>query len=288
VLLVFSRLMGQCLLGMLDAAKSADYSILLSYADRSVQDLRFLKAFSRGQVDGVIFQDVLITESIFKTVSTKLPVVQCGDYSNFPGADIVSIDNEEMAYRMTRHLIEKGYEQIAYVYMINRQGGDGSLSNARERGIRRALAESGLTLAQSHLIGLPMDLSISDKDKYLSGFDTEPSYLTFGREAVKKLQALPSLPRALFCYNDMLAYGCMRELCINGIDIPGDIAVSGFDGTYPASEHEPVLTSVVQPFYKMGFEAFNLLLAALKNKNSTEGRKILLDAALSLKSSTGD
>ena len=286
VLLVFSRLIVQCLQGMLDAAKAADYCLLLSMTDGPVSDMETFKAVRNGQVDGVIFQDVQIDEPIYQSVLSKVPVVQCGDYIDFAGSNIVSIDNETMAYRMANHLLDHGFERITFICMSDNSSTPGGLSNARERGIRRAMADRGVPSADFSKIVLPLDPLAAREDKNLPGDDPRKLFLSLGRDAIRQVQAMSRQPQAIFCYNDMLAFGCMRELRKSGVCIPQDLAICGFDGIYPASENEPTLTSVVQPYYQMGQAAFTLLLGSIQNKNTTTGRKILLDAIVNCKAST--
>ncbi|NLM62487.1 MAG: LacI family transcriptional regulator [Clostridiales bacterium] len=287
VLVVMSRLIPQCMQGMLDAARKEGYNILLDLSERNIDRTQTLRAFQNGLVDGIIFQDVRITENVYREISVKIPVVQCGDYTDIPGSDIVSIDNENMAYRMASHLIRKGYDSIAYVYYYYKDGTHGSLVDARERGIMRAVNENGLTFGNEHKIGILWEPNYEKGNRYAEG--VRDWLRSVGDKVADCIYKLPQPPRALFCYNDQIAFGCIRALRARGIRIPEDIAVSGFDGQFLPTETDSILSTVVQPFYKIGYEAFSLMVSKLKDRDNTgRGRKILLDSELSLRASTGD
>ncbi|WP_313371070.1 substrate-binding domain-containing protein, partial [Sedimentibacter sp.] len=70
---------------------------------------------------------------------------------------------------------------------------------------------------------------------------------------------------SIFCGNDLIAIGAIKELKKNGFSIPGDVGVMGFDDIYLAGLVEPSLTTVRQPNYKMGYQAMELLLETLND-----------------------
>jgi len=86
-------------------------------------------------------------------------------------------------------------------------------------------------------------------------------------------------PTAVFAANDLLALGVIQAVKENGLDIPEDIAVVGFDDIEFASLPEIQLTTVSQPKYDMGKLAFSTLMELVRGGYSS-GRKILLDPVL--------
>ena len=71
----------------------------------------------------------------------------------------------------------------------------------------------------------------------------------------------PGPPTALFCANDQMAIGAMREIRRRGLSIPGDVAIVGYDDISVAGELITPLTSVHQPMRDIGWAAADLLLA---------------------------
>ncbi len=285
ILLVFSRLMTDCLQGILEIANTSDYNILMQISDHILDDPQKIKPLTRKQVDGVIFQDVLISPKVYAAVSEAVPLVQIGDHVHYPGSDIITVDNKEMACQMARHLLDQGHTSIAYVYIKNPTEKAYRLASVREQGIRQAMAERGLTFDDRYRLEIEQ-VESEDHLKPWAGDDDSQPALLYGRQVADRLEKMTDKPTAIFCYNDMLAYGCLREFARRGIRVPGDYAVCGFDGLYPLAESEPILSSVVQPFYKMGLEGARTLITAIEDPSVFSGRKIILDGNLRIKKST--
>ncbi|MCL6443683.1 MAG: LacI family transcriptional regulator [Alicyclobacillus sp.] len=86
---------------------------------------------------------------------------------------------------------------------------------------------------------------------------------------------------AVFASNDMLAIGFMRALRSEGIRVPEDVSVAGFDGTWVASIVDPPLTTVSQPVHDMGSLALRLLLELLESDRASP-RKVVLNPSLTI------
>jgi LacI family transcriptional regulator len=71
------------------------------------------------------------------------------------------------------------------------------------------------------------------------------------------------LPRAIVCANDQTALGVIHALARRGIDIPGDVAVTGFDDVPVARHLHPPLTTVRQPIRELGATAFEVLYSRI-------------------------
>jgi len=80
---------------------------------------------------------------------------------------------------------------------------------------------------------------------------------------------------AVFASNDLMAIGAMKELQRNGIAIPRDISVVGFDDIPLARLVTPPLTTVAQPAYEMGVEAVNLIKKSIEGEGGMESKIIL-------------
>jgi len=89
----------------------------------------------------------------------------------------------------------------------------------------------------------------------------EDSYRA-GDQAAGKLLARRASFDALFVGNDAMALGAMRRLRAEGVDVPGDVAICGFDDIAAARYADPPLTTVYNPLYEMGGRAVRMLLDA--------------------------
>jgi LacI family transcriptional regulator len=74
---------------------------------------------------------------------------------------------------------------------------------------------------------------------------------------------------AIVCYNDVSAIGAIRALKDHGLRVPEDISVVGFDDIESASFHNPSLTTIHQPLYRMGGMAARLLLERIRGQETT-------------------
>jgi DNA-binding LacI/PurR family transcriptional regulator len=160
----------------------------------------------------------------------KVPIVLIN--SHHPGEFIYSvrIDNVAGARVATKHLTDLGHRRIAYI------GDKFGFRSDMERltGYRETLEQAGL--------GFEPDL-VSHGDGTPEG----------GLNATRHLLSLPEPPTAIFCYNDREAIGAMRAVRENGLRVPGDISVVGFDDLFLSSYIDPPLTTIRQPKRKWDY-----------------------------------
>ncbi|WP_042399198.1 LacI family DNA-binding transcriptional regulator [Streptacidiphilus carbonis] len=182
--------------------------------------------------------------------------------------DTVLPDNRGGAAALTRALLEQGYRRLAVVSGPERF----RVSAERLAGVADALAEVGLTLDQ-----MPQER-------------TEFSRIG-GRDAVGRLLGrLPGAeerPEVVLALSDVCAVGVLAELRERGIDVPGGIAVAGFDDIPLAADLAPALTTVGMPLQRMGAEAVGLALSRQDEDASAPARTVRLPVAPTLRASTG-
>ena len=105
-----------------------------------------------------------------------------------------------------------------------------------------------------------------------------------GVEATRELLASGFKPTAIVCVNDYMAVGVLRELRSQGLAVPGDVSVTGFDNIEISEFTNPALTTVNIPRAAIGQMA---LEALLREDGATAAREIVLDPELVLRDSTG-
>lgn len=170
------------------------------------------------------------------------PVVMITDQIEPTNAPWIGADNRTGAYEATRHLLRLGHRRIAHIF------GHRGFVSAFERydGYCAALTEAGIAL---------------DPALVVQG-DFEP---LSGRIAANQLFVLPERPTAIFCSNDLMAYGVLAAAEQHDLRIPKDVALVGFDDL-PTSAHLcPPLTTVHQPFYEMGQQGTELLFSLIEH-----------------------
>ncbi len=153
-------------------------------------------------------------------------------------ARCVALDDRYGAWLATRHLIQQGHTRIGYLCSNH------AISDAEDRlqGYYDALKESGLP-ANDRLV------TFGEPDE--SG----------GEQAMTELLGRGKNFTAIACYNDSMAAGAMGVLNDNGIDVPREISLIGFDDVLVSRYVRPRLTTVRYPIVTMATQAAELALA---------------------------
>jgi len=107
-----------------------------------------------------------------------------------------------------------------------------------------------------------------------------------GRQAARELLSSGFRPTAIVCVNDFMAVGVLRELRAQGIRVPQEMSVTGFDNIRLSEFSSPSLTTVHIPREHIGRTIFECLLPDPK-KPRPKGREILIDTELVVRESTG-
>jgi LacI family transcriptional regulator len=243
--------------GLADAIVAAAYGTYVCNTDGIAErESGFLQNVVDRGADGIVLASVdaasagAITAADFGT-----PVVCIGGSIDHPRVDVVTADDVAGSYAATLHLIGRGSRRIG---MIQGPPESGLL---RVEGFLKAMGQAG-----RHV----------DDGLMAPGDWTRQG----GRDAMRTLMSLPSPPDAVFCANDLTAIGAIdvaREL---RIDVPGDVAIVGFDDVDAATIVTPTLTTVRNPAYETGRKAGELLLSRLRGEYRDTGRTVVLECPL--------
>jgi LacI family transcriptional regulator len=231
-------------LGAEDAARAAGLALFLCSSEEDpAREAEYLDILLEQRVRGVLITPVEHSAERLRTMTQLgVPVVLLDRLANDPSTWCsVSVDDVEGGDLGVTHLLELGHIRIAYV------GGPHSIMQVedRHRGALRAYGR----------MGVPED--------QLVVLETAALTVAEGRRAGERLLGLPSRrrPTAAFCANDLLAIGFLQEMIQQGVAVPGEMAIVGYDDIDFASAAAVPLTSVSQPRYELGRRACELLLA---------------------------
>jgi LacI family transcriptional regulator len=254
--------------GMELVAQRYSYDLLIRSVDLHERDGRRIFALARKS-DGLILHDwVLETEQLIR-LGRQAPVVTIACVPT-PTTVNVRSDNEGGIAQLVRHLTEDhGYRSVGYL-----AGHPDSPDNVtRAAAMLRLTREAGV--------------------EYHHGPRWQGDFSAAGglRVIERLLAAGEPLPRAIVCGNDQTAIGVLHALADRGIDVPGQVAVCGFDDI-PVSRHlSPSLTSVRQPIQELGATAFETLHAMIgvtaPGSEDPRGRDIVLPTQLNRRESCG-
>lgn len=257
---VFSHMLG----GIEHAAGKQGYRVLLANTNKQVEkEYEYLDHLKQRQVDGMILLSARMDKTVLQEVLDEYPVVLTADFLEGVAIPTVTIDNVSSARTATEHLINLGHQRIAHItgpmHLL--------VSQDRLKGYRQALLQNELDVD---------NILIQEGD-----FSHESGY-----NQMNKLLALEHPPTAVFAANDEMATGVIKAAKDNGLSVPKDIAVVGFDNIKLSYIYEPGITTIAQPMFDMGKKAMELLLQQINGEDMPKKQHVL-ESQLIIRESCG-
>lgn len=221
-------------------AKKKGYTLIIGSSDENVEKFEgLINMFCDRQVDGLIIAPVENAEACLqKLQSQNMPFVFIDRYLPKIDANSVQINNYDISFNVTEHLINGARKNIVLV-AYNTQ-----LHHLlqREQGFTDAVAKHGLELCDHSVLNI-------DKDAIDEDINNGLDYL-FGGEVT---------PDAVFFTSNKLAVSGLKKLMKLDINIPGDVAIVAFDETEAYELFSVPLSYVRQPLTAIGTQAVQLL-----------------------------
>lgn len=226
------------------AARAGLATILCNTHGSAQRELDYVRMLLERRVEGMVFISAEITD-VRGTHSHYAQLLERGARLVFVNGGSEQIEvtsvgvDERAAGRIaTEHLVRLGHERIGFV------AGSAYALPTREKNLGHldALRAAGLT-----------DGLVSHSEFSVLG----------GREALRELisRSPAERPTAVICSNDLMAIGAMQEAASQGLRIPDDLSVVGFDGIAAATWTQPPLTTVEQPIDEIARTAVEALRA---------------------------
>jgi DNA-binding LacI/PurR family transcriptional regulator len=214
---------------------------------------------ARG-AEGFIVIDASLTEPL------PLPTVSVAGHRRLPGMTNIVLDQETGVRQALEHLVSLGHHKIVFMK------GQPFSSDSEDRW------QAVCKIAQE--LGIAMD---SDRVIYLELDDPSPHV---GYPYVKQLLREKKPFTALFAYNDISAIGAIRAIREEGLHIPDDVSVVGFDDIPWTAFQSPSLTTVRQPLGKMGQIAAETVIRMIEG-DQEQPSQIAIEPTLVVRESTG-
>ncbi len=219
--------------------RGTEISLLLSFGPRGESFQRRIQSLS-GKVDGLLMAEDVLPADQLAALARRVPLVLIAGPADAAGAarlDTMTVDNAGGIRAAVTHLTEEhGYRRLCFV------GGPPDSPDARQR---LAAFEAAVRAAPGCSAGPAVHGDFSEAS---------------GSAAARALLARGAVPEAVACANDQMAIGVMREFRRSGVEVPGRVAVTGFDDIYPSRLTDPPLTTVSQPLRELGSRAARRLL----------------------------
>jgi DNA-binding LacI/PurR family transcriptional regulator len=233
--------------GIENFASDVGYRLLIITGGRREQrELAMLEALLEYRTDGLILVSPRMTATQIADAVGTLPCVVIGRRLR-SGMDCVMTDEAVGAHLAVEHLVALGHERILHI-----DGGAGAGAGPRRAGYLKAMEQAGL----------------KRRAKVLAGDFTEDA----GMHAAERLLKAGDLPTAVFAANDLVALGLIDRLEQDGLRIPEDVSVVGYDNTFVAGLNHIRLTTINQPRHEMGREALQLLLERAEGRTKRATR----------------
>lgn len=253
--------------GIEEAARASGYHMLLSSTTLNDEYAVVLfKDLTRHRFDGLILTSSFILESkeaqatLDRVRKRGLPIVELSE--NY-GVDSVSAEYWDATKEVMAYLLSLKHRRIGLIYGI---GGHELAEDRRQPYL------AGLDAA-----GIPVDNDLMVE----CGPTIEDGY-----RASKKLLELGSRPTAIIAINDLLAIGALRAAADQGLRVPHDLSLVGYDDIPMADYLVPRLTTVTKNAYLLGTKAFEVLLARIQTPDLPR-QLIRSPARLIIRESTG-
>jgi len=250
------------------AAAAAGLTVVLCNSDDdAAREEHHLSLLQEQRAFGVLITPVGNRTPAIDSIRRTGTCVVLVDRGSGPRRCSVSVDDRVGGELAVAHLIALGHRRLGFV------GGPLSIRQVAERlaGARAAVQAAGLPPRAITLI------------------ETPALTATAGRAAGERIAQRPAgeRPTAIFCANDLLALGALQEMTRRRLNVPGDLAIVGYDDIEFAAAAAVPLTSVRQPPFQLGRTAMDLLLDEVEHSAAHQHRQVVFEPELVVRESTG-
>lgn len=226
------------------------YTLILCNTEGNLEKQRdYLRMLSEKRVDGLLVMCSDLSEELLSLLERKrdLPMVVMDWGSQHIDTDCIQDNAELGGYLATKHFIDNGHHKIACI------SGQLDKTTCKERlkGYQRALKEAGIEINDNWIVE--------------ADFEADAAKI-----AAQELVDLEDRPTAVFCFNDIMALAAISTFNRNGLSIPNDISIIGYDNIDLTEHFSPPLTTIHQPKRRLGKTAVKLLMERMANKNTKQ------------------
>jgi len=217
-----------------------------------------------SRVDGIIASCFPRIENTIHDINKKVPIVVIDNSASDKTIPSVIIDNFNAVSDSVDYLCKLGHTRIGFMTGLE----DSDVGKDRYAGYL-----SGLT---SHGLKLNKKLLFKGNFSYESGLEGAGYFLS-----------LKNPPTAIICANDSMAIAALGKITQDGLTVPDDISIIGFDDIAVASQIHPPLTTISAPIDKIAELAVNMLISQIQNKE-IDNKHIALPAKLVRRNTCAD
>jgi len=230
---------------------------------RGIDDYEDFLSVDRKRFDGIILISQSDSDNAFieDVLRKEIPMVVLNrEIQENSVVNIVSADSEG-CFDAVNYLVANGHKDIAII-----EGMKSFMSSKnRKEGFLRSLIENKIPINEEYIIN--------------GDYTIESGYT-----GMKKLLSLEKVPTAVFCSNDDMAVGAMKAIFEEGLKVPDNISIVGFDNSLVCRYVTPALTTVRKPTKEISIKGAEILLNII-SKNQVKVEKIYINTDLIIRSS---
>ena len=224
-------------------AEASGYDI--TFINAQSHQMTYLEHSRYRGVDGVVIACVDFSDpSVIELINSDLPVVTIDHV--FDSRIAVVSDNIGGMRELVTHIYNKGHRRIAYIY-----GDNTAVTKNRLTSFYNTLQNLGVEIPSEYVI----EAAYRNSEK--------------SAEATKKLLALKNRPTCIIYPDDYSAIGGLTEIRSEGLSVPDDISIAGYDGLFVSQIIDPKLTTYEQNTQEIGRIAASNLIRLIKDSKST-------------------
>ena len=249
--------------GLTRSARALGYNLEISaFAGAGIDEI--VNSVRGASLKGVVVLGTeLGPEAIESFANLSMPFVFLDTYYDFLPFDFVDMNNKDAVYDIIMHLIENGHESLGFVRSpVNTHN-----FFLRDEGFHQTMTELGMSIPTVNV------------------FNVDSTFDGAYRDMLELLEGRGEMPTALFCTNDIMAYGTIKALRERGWRVPEDVSVVGFDDLPLSAVMEPPLTTMQVSKKRMGEMAVQLLSMRVENEESGPPTKIQIGGSLIVRGS---
>ena len=250
--------------GVEQAAAGAGLSVILCNSAESPQrESHYLSLLQEHRAYGVLITPVGEKNSRIEEIRRRgIPAVLV-DHGASRRQCSVTVDDVVGGELAVTHLLDQGHRRLAFI------GGPMWIRQVSDRleGARKALRNAD--------------------DARLSVIEVDAMTVAAGRDAAARLRALgDDRPTGVVCANDLLALGVLQDMTRHHVDVPGELAIVGYDDIDFAAAAAVPLTSVRQPRVQLGEAAATLLIDEVERADTHQHRQVVFEPELVVRESS--
>lgn len=207
-------------------------------------------------VDGIVIACVDFYEkSVVELLGSDIPMVTI-DYQSRSQLSVCS-NNYDGMRQLVEYVHSKGHTKIAYIY-----GESSQVTSTRLQSYAETMTRLGIPICDDYL-----------RQARYHNADA-------ATEKIKELLSLHDKPTCILMPDDFSAIGAMTFLEREGISVPGEISIAGFDGINLSQVIRPQLTTLKQDTRAIGAEAAKMLISLIRKEITNDGNGLVIDGSL--------